>query len=43
MPNSVDLKIRVLNFVEKGGSISTAAQLYQVGRTTIYPWLGQTT
>jgi transposase len=42
MPNSVDLKIRVLQFVEQGGGISRAAKYYQVGRATIYCWLGQT-
>ncbi|NJL97567.1 MAG: helix-turn-helix domain-containing protein, partial [Synechococcaceae cyanobacterium SM2_3_2] len=42
MPYSVDLKIRVLQFVEQGGGISNAAKLYQVGRATIYRWLGQT-
>ncbi|NJL98405.1 MAG: hypothetical protein HC924_06075 [Synechococcaceae cyanobacterium SM2_3_2] len=42
MPYSVDLKIRVLQFVQQGGSISKAAQLYQVGRTTIFRWLAQT-
>ncbi|NJL98352.1 MAG: hypothetical protein HC818_07550 [Synechococcaceae cyanobacterium RM1_1_27] len=29
--------------MEQGGNISTAAQLYQVGRATIYRCLGQTT
>lgn len=42
MPYSVDLKIRVLQFVEQGGGISKAAKLYLVGRATIYRWLGQT-
>lgn len=41
MPYSVDLRKRVLNFVEQGGSISKAAQIYQVGRATIYRWLSR--
>ncbi len=42
MPYSLDLRKRVINFVEQGGSISKAAQIYQVGRATIYRWLSRT-
>jgi putative transposase len=41
MPYSLDLRKRVVNFVEQGGSISKAAQIYQVGRATIYRWLSR--
>ncbi len=41
MPYSLDLRKRVINFVEQGGSISKAAQIYQVGRATIYRWLSR--
>lgn len=38
MPYSLDLRKRVLEFVDKGGTISEAAKLYQVSRATIYRW-----
>lgn len=41
MPYSLDLRKRVIAFVEGGGSISTAARTYQVGRATIYRWLNR--
>lgn len=41
MPYSLDLRQRVVSFVEEGGSISKAARLYQVGRATIYRWLSR--
>ena len=39
MPYSLDLRQRVVRFVEEGGSVSKAARTYQVGRATIYRWL----
>lgn len=41
MPYSLDLRKRVVSFVEEGGSVSKAARLYQVGRATIYRWLSR--
>jgi putative transposase len=38
MSYSVDLRMRVLNFIENGGSIVKAAQLYGVALATIYRW-----
>lgn len=39
MSYSLDLREKLIAFVEQGGSISKAAKLYQVGRATIYRWL----
>ncbi len=41
MSYSLDLRKRVVEWVEKGGSISKAAKIYQVGRATIYRWLSR--
>lgn len=41
MPYSLDLRTRVVEWVEQGGSISKAAKLYQVGRATIYRWMSR--
>jgi putative transposase len=41
MPCSLDLRKRVVDYVEKGGSVTHAAKIYQVGRATIYRWLGR--
>ena len=42
MSYSIDLRKRVVDYVEKGGRIAQAARLFQVGRATIYRWLGRT-
>ena len=42
MSYSIDLRKRVVDYVEKGGRIAQAAGLFQVGRATIYRWLGRT-
>jgi transposase len=39
MAYSLDLRKRVINYVENGGSISKAAEIFQVGRASIYRWL----
>ncbi len=39
MSYSVDLRERVVSFVRGGGSPTKAAQVFQVGRTTLYRWL----
>ncbi len=41
MPYSIDLRQRVVNYVKQGGSVSKAAEIYQVSRATIYRWLGR--
>lgn len=40
MSYNVDLRERVVNYVRSGGSPDNAAQLFNVGRSTIYRWLG---
>ena len=42
MSYSIDLRKRVVDYVENGGRIAQAAGLFQVGRATIYRWLGRT-
>jgi transposase len=39
MTLSLDLRERVINYVENGGSPSKAAEVFQVGRASIYRWL----
>ena len=39
MSYSVDLRERVVSYVRGGGSRTQAAQLFQVGRTTLCRWL----
>lgn len=41
MTYSVDLRERVLAFVEAGGSKSEAARRFNVSRWCIYEWLGR--
>jgi putative transposase len=41
MSYSLDLRERVIDWIEKGGSISKAAKIYQVGRATIYRWMSR--
>ena len=36
---STDLRERVVNFVERGGSKSDAGEIFQVSRQVIYQWL----
>lgn len=43
MVYSLDLRIRVINYVENGGSVTKAAQLFKVGRASIYRWLNRET
>lgn len=38
MSYSLDLRKKVVNYVENGGSITAAAEHYQISRTTIYRW-----
>lgn len=41
MAHSLDLRHRVIAFIEKGGSITKASTLFQVSRATIYRWLNR--
>ena len=38
---SIDLRKRVVEYVENGGRIAQAAVLFKVGRATIYRWLSR--
>ena len=42
MAHSSDLRKRVLEFIENGGSKSEASRRFSVGRTAIYRWLNAT-
>ncbi len=42
MPYSLDLRARVIAFVENGGGITRASKLFRVSRTSIYRWLNRT-
>ncbi len=39
MSYSVDLRKRVVSYVESGGSKSEAARRFEVSRKTVYNWL----
>ena len=39
MTYSLDLRQRVVSFVEGGGSKSEASRVFRVGRNTVYSWL----
>ncbi|MDE5119190.1 MAG: IS630 transposase-related protein, partial [Trichodesmium sp. St19_bin1] len=41
MSYSKDLRTRVIDYIENGGSILSAARIYKVGRSTIYRWLAR--
>lgn len=41
MNYSTDLRKRVLQFVQNGGSKAQAARLFKVCRSTVYEWLAQ--
>ena len=41
MAYSLDLRERVVEYVETGGGISRASRLFKVGRSTIYEWLAR--
>ncbi len=42
MPYSLDLRTRVITFIENGGGITRASKLFQISRTSIYRWLNRT-
>jgi len=41
MAYSLDLRQKVVDYVENGGSTTKAAAIFKVGRATIYRWLGR--
>jgi putative transposase len=41
MAHSLDLRQRVVDYVEAGGSITEAAKIYKIGRASIYRWLSR--
>lgn len=41
MAHSVDLRRRVVAYVESGGSKAEAARIFQVSRPRIYEWMGR--
>lgn len=43
MSYSIDLRERVIKFIEEGGSKTEAARIYAVCRDTIYDWLKKKT
>ena len=43
MSYSLDLRQKVINFVENGGTIAKAAHTFGIGRASIYRWLSRPT
>ena len=43
MPYSLDLRQKVINFIENGGTITEAAHTFGIGRASIYRWLSRPT
>lgn len=41
MPYSLDLRKRVVNFVETGGGVTRASRIFSVSRASIYRWLAR--
>ena len=41
MPYSLDLRRKVINFLENGGMITEAAYIFGIGRASIYRWLSR--
>ena len=38
MPYSLDLRQKVINYVENGGRVTEATKVFGIGRSTIYRW-----
>ena len=43
MPYSLDLRQKVINFVEDSGIITEKAHIFGIGRASIYRWLSRLT
>ncbi|WP_156804876.1 IS630 transposase-related protein [Synechococcus sp. PCC 6312] len=41
MSYSLDLRQRVIAYFQQGGQVTQASKIFQVGRSTIYRWLGR--
>ena len=41
MPYNLDLRQKVINFVENGGMLTEAAHIFGRGRASIYRWLSR--
>ena len=41
MAYSIDLRHRVVDFIESGGSITEASKIFKIGRATIYRWFNR--
>ena len=39
MPYSLDLRTKVIDYIERGGGVTKASQIFQVSRASIYRWL----
>lgn len=42
MPYSLDLRQKVVTYLENGGSVTEAAKVFRIGRASIYRWLNRT-
>jgi putative transposase len=41
MSHNLEVRKKVIEFIEKGGSVSKAAKIYRVGRASIYRWMSR--
>ncbi|UAJ71477.1 helix-turn-helix domain-containing protein [Synechocystis sp. PCC 7339] len=41
MAYDLNLRIKVIEFIESGGGITKTSKIFKVGRATIYRWLGR--
>ena len=41
MPDSLDFRQKVINFLENGGTITKIAHTFGIGRASIYRWLSR--
>lgn len=41
MAYDLDLRLKVIDFIESGDGITKASRTFRVGRATIYRWLGR--
>lgn len=41
MPYSLDLRKKVIKYIEDGGKITSATKVFNLGRATIYRWLNR--
>ncbi|MCT0252309.1 IS630 transposase-related protein, partial [Synechocystis sp. CS-94] len=41
MAYDLDLRLRVISFLEEGNGVTKASKIFKVGRETIYRWLSR--